>query len=109
MVGIHIVRTIVCEREKMDVYVITIKIQVKVIAPDLAYRIVEEFEDNRRWPKTLTFKWRLRGSGYHRSGASCPMPAEARPGSSLETLVRPFLLSVSANCEADGTWNSGTL
>jgi hypothetical protein len=63
-------------------------LQVRVIAPDLAARVVEEFEERRRWPRTLTVRWRLREHSFRRAGASRPLPAEARPGSSQHVLAR---------------------
>ncbi|KAG2491453.1 hypothetical protein HYH03_010239 [Edaphochlamys debaryana] len=52
---------------------------VQVLAPDLAARLHEEYAENRRRPDTLTLKWRLRGNGWQRSSASCPVPATLGP------------------------------
>lgn len=65
----------------------SVGLQVNVVAPDLAARVVEEFKENQRWPKTMTIKWRFRADGFKRSGASTPLPPEARPGSSFKQLV----------------------
>ena len=60
------------------------------MVPDLAARVVEEFEENQRWPKTMTVKWRFRAGGFKRSGASTPLPPEARAGAPVSQLVCPW-------------------
>lgn len=64
-------------------------VQLRVIAPDLAHRVLEEHAERHRWPRTVTVKWRFRKAGHHRSGASQPLPVDARPGCSAHILVRP--------------------
>ncbi|KAL3161617.1 hypothetical protein ABBQ32_010474 [Trebouxia sp. C0010 RCD-2024] len=47
---------------------------IRVLAPDLLARMVEDSEETGRRASTLTLKWRHRGSGWARSSSSCPMP-----------------------------------
>lgn len=62
--------------------------QLRVVVPDLAERVLEEHAERERWPKTFTVKWRFRNTGQHRCGASLPLPAAARPGCTAQLLVR---------------------
>eukprot|EP00892_Ulva_mutabilis_P005511 jgi/Ulvmu1/3331/UM155_0014.1 len=63
---------------------------IRVIAPDLAERVVEEFAERQRWPKTFTIKWRFRKAGFHRAGTSHALPAVARPGCTVKALESVF-------------------
>lgn len=65
--------------------------QLKVIVPDLAIRISEEFAENQRWPRSFSVKWRVRGPHYKRSAASAPLPAEFHSSAAQEALVRGAL------------------
>ncbi|KAL0021711.1 hypothetical protein WJX79_005570 [Trebouxia sp. C0005] len=47
---------------------------IKVLAPDLLARMLEDYQETGRHASTLTLKWRHRGSGWGRSSSSCPMP-----------------------------------
>ncbi|KIZ00971.1 DNA polymerase iota subunit [Monoraphidium neglectum] len=47
---------------------------LQVLAPDLLARIHEEWHERRRRPHTLTVRWRSKGAGWQRAGASVPMP-----------------------------------
>lgn len=53
---------------------------LRVLLPDLVARLMEDSEEHRRWPGTLTIRWRHRGSGHHRSGASSGWPAAVHAG-----------------------------
>jgi hypothetical protein len=65
-----------------------IGMQVKVIVPDLVDRVLVEGAESRRWPRTLTVKWRLRGQGWGRASTSCPLPSRFQPNAPASLLVR---------------------
>jgi hypothetical protein len=63
------------------------RVQLRVIVPDLVARLFEELEESNRWPRSMTVKWRLRVSGWLRAGASAQLPGGFRPSAGPEPLV----------------------
>jgi hypothetical protein len=57
-----------------DRFLLLAQAVLEVLVPDLLSRLYEDCEEFRRAPHTLTLKWRIQGSGYHRTSASCQMP-----------------------------------
>lgn len=53
---------------------------LRVLLPDLWARLLEDCQEHRRWPATLTLKWRHKHAGHHRTGASAPWPTAAHAG-----------------------------
>lgn len=66
----------------------TVQQVVKVLAPDLVQRFIENFSETGRWPQTLVVKWREAGGRNNkRTSCSSAFPSESSPIKSQHELV----------------------
>eukprot|EP00803_Ostreobium_quekettii_P002168 evm.model.scf_1291.1 EVM.evm.TU.scf_1291.1 scf_1291:8552-11388(+) len=75
---------------------------ITVLAPDLLLRLEEDHDENSRWPRTLTLKWRIQGQGWKRSSSSSAMPNGCQPGQTHSRQVAT-LCKVQDKCAEFGS------